>query len=260
MQLQFYKYHGTGNDFIIVDQAENQDISLHAETIRFLCDRRIGIGADGLMIYYLTENHDFGMTYFNSDGLESTMCGNGGRCMAAYWKRSGGIADYVKFKGIDGDHIAYFKDEGIIKLGMKDVPEVKKTMHGFEVDTGSPHYVLFTKHIDQLNVQEEGRKIRFSDEFAPEGINVNFVELKNDKIYIRTYERGVENETLSCGTGSVASAIAASIEKTPDKTSYDIIATGGQLKVSFTRTRDNQYKEIYLEGPATFVFKGTVQL
>ena len=260
MLLQFYKYHGTGNDFIIVDQSENQDISLNAETIRFLCDRRKGIGADGLIIYYLTENYDFGMTYFNADGLESTMCGNGGRCMAAHWKRKGGSAASVKFKGIDGDHIAYFEDEGIIKLGMKDVPEVTKTMHGLKIDTGSPHYVFFAEQIDQLNVNEEGRKIRYSKEFAPDGINVNFVELKDSKIYIRTYERGVENETLSCGTGSVAAAIATNIEKNPENTSYDIVAPGGNLKVSFTKTKDNQYRNIFLEGPATFVFKGTIQL
>lgn len=260
MQFNFYKYHGTGNDFIIIDQSENPELNLSDQIIRFLCDRKLGIGADGLMVYYLCNGYDFGMTYFNSDGFESTMCGNGGRCLAAYWKSKGHSGNSVRFKGIDGEHIAQFLDADIIKLGMNDVNGLIKIEEGFAMNTGSPHFVSFVSNIDKLNVKEEGKRIRYSKEFAPDGVNVNFVEIKEGKIHIRTYERGVEDETLSCGTGSVAAAIATYLKTGPQANSFEIVAPGGILKVSFVQSGAGAFKEIFLEGSATFVFKGFIEI
>jgi len=260
MKISFYKYHGAGNDFIIIDRTETPDIELSAEEISFLCDRRKGIGADGLMYYDSLDGNEFTMSYFNADGKESTMCGNGGRCMAAYWKHKGNEGNQVRFKSIDGDHTAFFRANENVNLEMRDIKVVKVSESGYIMDTGSPHMVRFVDDIETLNVQEEGRKIRYSDEFAPEGINVNFAQIKGDKIYIRTYERGVEAETMSCGTGSVAAAVAASLQTgaLPDR--HELVAPGGKLFVSFTKKPDGSFRNVLLEGPAIFVFKGTIQL
>lgn len=260
MELIFSKYHGTGNDFIIIDKTNQPDIELSEKDIRFLCDRKFGIGADGLMIYSLLEGYDFAMSYYNADGLESTMCGNGGRCMADFWRKKGNQGNSARFKGIDGEHIAYFTSENTIRLGMNNISQVILSESGYLMDTGSPHLVKFISDIENLNVHEEGKKIRYSTEFAPDGINVNFAELKENKIYIRTYERGVEDETLSCGTGSVAAAIATSIKTQSKAGSFDLVAPGGKLKVCFKKSDNNTFSEIFLEGPASFVFTGTIKI
>lgn len=258
MEISFSKYQGTGNDFIIIDKTNQPEIELSEKDIRFLCDRRFGIGADGLMIYSRIKGFDFHMSYYNADGLESTMCGNGGRCMADFWRKKGNHGNSVRFKGIDGEHLAYFTSGNTIRLGMNDISRVIQSDSGYVMDTGSPHLVTFVNNIENLNVHEEGKKIRNSKEFAPDGINVNFVELKGNKIYIRTYERGVEDETLSCGTGSVAAAVATSIKTQSESGYFDLVAPGGNLKVSFVKIDNHTFREIFLEGPASFVFAGTI--
>lgn len=260
MEINFYKYHGAGNDFIIIDKTGTPDIELSAKEISFLCDRRKGIGADGLMFYQAEVGFDFGMSYYNADGQESTMCGNGGRCMAAFWRHKGNEGDMVRFRSIDGEHSAFFKANDLVKLEMRDIDNVKVSDTGYVMDTGSPHLVKFVDKLETLNVHEEGQKIRYSKAFSPAGINVNFAQITGDKIYIRTYERGVEAETLSCGTGSVATAVATFIETGKFRDSYRLVAPGGELRVSFSNEPDGSYRNVFLEGPAVFVFKGKIQL
>lgn len=259
MKFTFYKYQGTGNDFVIIDN-RGLKLTLTKQQINTLCDRRFGIGADGLMLLENDTEYDFGMKYFNSDGKESTMCGNGGRCLVAFTKMLQIIESKTRFKAIDGVHKAIINDDETISLEMQNVSKVNRVNNNYYLNTGSPHYVLFRDDIDKIDVIKRGREIRFSEEFKPGGTNVNFVEIKNDKLYVRTYERGVENETLSCGTGVTASAISASIHTKTDKSSYKIITKGGKLSVSYKKINHNSFKNIWLTGPATFVFKGEITL
>jgi len=259
MKFIFYKYQGTGNDFIIIDN-RNNDVSINNNKVKKLCDRRFGIGADGLM---LLENHselDFNMRYFNSDGNEGTMCGNGGRCLVAFAKHLDIIDDSTGFYSIDGKHLAKVNSDGTISLEMQNVNEINLVNKNYYLDTGSPHYVTFKDNVKDIDVYKRGSEIRNSEEFAPDGTNVNFVEIINDKLFVRTYERGVEDETLSCGTGVTASAISTSIHLNSDKNSYDIITLGGNLNVSFKKLDKNSYTDIWLTGPATFVFKGEIEI
>ncbi len=259
MKVNFYKYQGTGNDFIIIDNRKN-NISLSEMQINQLCDRRFGIGADGLM---LLENHpslDFNMKYFNADGKESTMCGNGGRCLVAFAKSISLIDKKTNFNAIDGVHKATVNKNNSISLQMQDVSYVRLVNTNYFLNTGSPHYVTFRDDIKNIDVYNRGREIRYSAEFSPEGTNVNFVEFQNDKLFVRTYERGVENETLSCGTGVTASAISASIYSDSDKNSYNIITKGGYLNVSFKKQDSNTFSDVWLTGPATFVFNGEIDI
>ncbi len=259
MKVNFYKYQGTGNDFIIIDNRKN-NVSLSDMQINQLCDQRFGIGADGLM---LLENHpslDFNMKYFNADGKESTMCGNGGRCLVAFAKSISLIDKKTNFNAIDGVHKATINKNNSISLQMQDVSYVRLVNTNYFLNTGSPHYVTFRDDIKNIDVYNRGREIRYSAEFSPEGTNVNFVEFQNNKLFVRTYERGVENETLSCGTGVTASAISASIYSDSDKNSYDIITKGGYLNVSFKKQDSNTFSDIWLTGPATFVFNGEIDI
>lgn len=259
MKVNFYKYQGTGNDFIIIDNRKN-NISLSEMQINQLCDRRFGIGADGLM---LLENHpslDFNMKYFNADGKESTMCGNGGRCLVAFAKSISLIDKKTNFNAIDGVHKATVNKNNSISLQIQDVSYVRLVNTNYFLNTGSPHYVTFRDDIKNIDVYNRGREIRYSAEFSPEGTNVNFVEFQNDKLFVRTYERGVENETLSCGTGVTASAISASIYSDSDKNSYNIITKGGYLNVSFKKQDSNTFSDVWLTGPATFVFNGEIDI
>ncbi len=255
MKFTFSKYQGTGNDFIIIDNRDNAT-TLTKKQIAQICDRRFGVGADGLMFL---ENHpslDFNMRYFNSDGNESTMCGNGGRCLVAFAQSLAIIGKETTFNTIDGTHKAFIKQKDIVALQMQDVTEVLRMDGHYFVDTGSPHYVIFLQDIKAMDVYTEGNKIRESNRFAPEGVNVNFVEMNNKKLFVRTYERGVENETLSCGTGVTAAAICASKELNTDKNTFDISTRGGDLQVSFERDPNHRFTNIWLTGPAKFVFKG----
>jgi diaminopimelate epimerase len=260
MVLRFYKYQGAGNDFIIVDNRDNSFIT-STELIKSLCDRRFGVGADGLMTLTADPVHDFSMRYYNSDGRESTMCGNGGRCMAAFALKLGLCKSSTHFSAIDGVHEAKLLRADYVVLKMQDVDGLLKCGKGYSLNTGSPHYVEFVDDVQKVDVLNAGRIIRYHELFGSEGTNVNFVQVTGPgKISMRTYERGVENETLACGTGSVASAITTAVIFQTDKTSFDILAPGGNLKVHFDRPAEESFRNIWLEGPATFVFDGTIKI
>lgn len=229
-----------------------------------LCDRRFGIGADGLILIGHSENHDFKMVYYNADGKEGSMCGNGGRCSVAFASFLGIVSNKAIFEAIDGLHEAKLLNgtTGMttVALRMNDVEEVTAGVHRYEMNTGSPHLVLFTGELDALDVFHEGRKIRYASPYTEAGINVNFVEKRGDKIYMRTYERGVEDETWSCGTGTVAVAIAAVLEGIADENSeIHIESKGGPLSVQFKKT-GNRFSNIILTGPAMQVFQGNLSI
>lgn len=257
MHIRFSKYQGAGNDFILIDDRELTFPKGDQMFIKKLCDRRFGIGADGLMLLQPSLEKDFKMLYFNSDGLEGTMCGNGGRCLVAFAKDCGFIdkSENIIFEAIDGEHAARIIRPGYISLKMIDVQDITKKSTGYHVDTGSSHHVEYAKNLVDKDVETEGKTIRYSSVYAPRGCNVNFIEAgDNNEIGIRTYERGVENETLACGTGSVASAIVHHFTGHVFR-EYILKALGGELKVRFDH-EDGIYKNVWLDGPATFVFKG----
>lgn len=259
MRLHFYKYQGTGNDFILIDNRKNE-IQLNSEQVKSLCDRRFGIGADGLMLLELEPGADFKMVYFNSDGNQSSMCGNGGRCITAFAKKMGLINDRTKFIAIDGVHEAVIHD-GFVSLKMNDVKSIENNGDHYFLNTGSPHYVKFVEDVNSYNVFEEGKKIRYNERFSEEGTNVNFIEKKDDSVFVRTYERGVENETLSCGTGVTASALVAAINGAASGKNYCKISTlGGDLRVKFDKVLETNFYNIWLEGPAEFVFEGQIEV
>jgi diaminopimelate epimerase len=259
MNVNCYKYQGTGNDFILIDNRDNS-ISLSTEQIKWLCDRRFGIGADGLMLLELVSTADFKMVYFNSDGNESSMCGNGGRCITAFAKKIGVISNEAKFLAIDGLHEAKIVDD-LISLKMNDVRNVEIGSDFFYLNTGSPHYVKYVSDVDNMDVYKEGKKIRFSGRFLAEGTNVNFIEKKENELFVRTYERGVENETLSCGTGVTAAALVAAISgASTTKNNCAIKTLGGNLNVKFEKVLEHTFYNIWLEGPAIFVFKTEIGL
>lgn len=257
MELEFYKYHGTGNDFIIINNLKKNK-TLSTRLIKLLCDRHFGIGADGLMTIETAEKkYDFRMKYFNSDGKEGTMCGNGGRCIVSFAKKINLVNNKSKFIAIDGEHIAEIIADDYIKLKMNDVSEIKKYDDGYFLNTGSPHFVKLIKSAENFNVFENGKNYRYDNRFAPEGANVNFIEKKsNNKIFVATYERGVENETLSCGTGITASALIHSLVNNLNS-EIEIESKGGLLKVYYQK-EDGKFKNIWLQGEAKFVFKGTI--
>jgi len=253
--MNFYKYHGTGNDFIMID---NRDLWFPKEKklIANLCQRHLGIGADGLILLENFKEADFRMIYYNADGCEGTMCGNGGRCVVSFAKFLKIIESETKFISSDGFHNAEISGE-VVKLKMIDVQEITQISDcEFELFTGSPHYVKFVENIDCLEVFHEGRKIRNA---YPHGINVNFVEkISFGKIFVRTYERGVEDETFSCGTGVTASALIYMLknsEKFPAE--IHVETRGGNLKV-YAENFNNQFKNIWLEGAAIKVFEGKI--
>lgn len=258
MKIVFNKYQGAGNDFVIIDNRKgsfNPDDSI---LINKLCDRRFGIGADGLILICGSHEFDFEMKYFNSDGFEGSMCGNGGRCSADFAIRAGIAGNNLSFKAIDGVHKA-FSEKGIIRLQMNDVKDPRLVNGSYFINTGSPHYVLFRKDVKDIDVNTEGKKFRWSEEFAPGGTNVNFVEIEEDGIIVRTFERGVEEETLSCGTGVTASAMASALSGHSDTNTVRVKTKGGNLSVSFNISGKN-ISDIWLSGPATFVFQGEIEL
>lgn len=260
MDLGFYKYHGTGNDFIMISDPESRFPAENAELIRKICERRFGIGADGLILIRKHPDMDFSMVYFNSDGREGTMCGNGGRCAVAFAYEKGICGESVTFAAIDGTHVAKVLRPGRIQLKMQSVRGISIRQDHYELDTGSPHYVTFTEGVEELDVYTLGRKIRMSNAYRAEGINVNFVEHSPGKLFVRTYERGVENETFSCGTGVVAAALCAALREDPEQNEYQVRTRGGELKVTFRKQEDQSFRNIILEGPAEFVYKGTIDI
>lgn len=259
-KFNFYKYQGTGNDFVIID---NRDLKFNRNDhalVAKLCDRRFGIGGDGLMLLQNKQGFDFEMVYYNSDGRESSMCGNGGRCIVEFSRTLGLVKDKAHFIAIDGEHIATAKP-GFISLKMNDVKKVELNADFSFLNTGSPHYVAFVNNIKDYNVFEEGKKIRNNNRFKAEGTNVNFVEKQYNDLFVRTFERGVEGETYSCGTGVTAAALVASIKNVATADTYCSIKTlGGDLNVKFNKHVDNSFTDIWLEGPATFVFKGDIDV
>lgn len=257
MELSFYKYQGTGNDFILVDDRTDFFPKNDTKTVAFLCDRKFGIGADGLILLQNDEMSDFRMIYFNADGREGSLCGNGGRCVVAFAKHLGLISDQTTFNAIDGLHKATINEE-IVSLQMNDVREIKTKPNAIFLDTGSPHHVQLVEKLQALNVYDEGKKLRYGL-YGEKGSNINFVEETDDGLFsIRTYERGVENETLSCGTGVTAVAIAMHHAQKTQSNSIKVKTLGGELKVTFNKSGE-AYGDIYLTGPAKLVFKGEIE-
>jgi diaminopimelate epimerase len=267
MTLHFYKYQGAGNDFIIIDDRSStifNDVANQKKLIAFLCDRRFGIGADGLMLLREHQNYDFEMVYFNADGGESTMCGNGGRCLVAFAYDQSITGKEVQFIAVDGPHhagvVASENESHWISLQMKDVEEIREMHEGLFLDTGSPHYVKFCDDVTKVDVYHDGKQIRQMQEFGSGGTNVNFVQISDNVLHIRTFERGVEDETLACGTGITAAAIASYYSgKISHQEGVQVKARGGDLKVSF-RTSPGLFSDVYLEGPAKMVFKGEISI
>ncbi|MEZ5046030.1 MAG: diaminopimelate epimerase [Chitinophagaceae bacterium] len=256
--MKFYKYHGTGNDFILIDNRQKK-IQLNAPEIKTLCHRHFGIGADGLMLLEESNKADFHMVYFNSDGHESTMCGNGGRCIAAFAKHLGIVDTRCSFTAIDGLHTATIEDH-IVTLKMNNVTDIKQFETYTQLNTGSPHYVHFSKNIESFDIKKEGQLIRYSPLFKEEGINVNFVEkISDNEIFVRTYERGVEDETLSCGTGVTACAIAFKLHEIKKHT-VRIKTLGGNLEVLFQVHDKQNISEIYLKAEVARIFEGEIEL
>ena len=254
--MKVYKYQGTGNDFVVIDdRAETFPISQNY--IADLCHRRFGVGADGLMLLQNSEGYDFRMVYFNSDGTEGSMCGNGGRCLVSFAHDLGIIGDITTFIAIDGEHIAKVTPE-VISLKMIDVNQIERTEKYDFMDTGSPHYVEYTDDLVNLDVYTRGKLIRYNEPFVSRGgTNVNFVEvLSNNQLEVRTYERGVEDETYACGTGVTACALSANSRFGFDQ-AIDVKVKGGNLRIEFNRT-ENGYDNIFLIGPAVRVFEGTI--
>ncbi|MHA7059001.1 diaminopimelate epimerase [Aquimarina sp. M1] len=259
MNLTFYKYQGTGNDFVIIDNRQQLVSKNDTKLFAGLCDRKFGVGADGLMLLELPRNEedDFTMVYFNSDGNESSMCGNGGRCLVAFAEYLGVIKNKATFTAIDGKHKAEIK-EGLVYLQMQNVSNIEEYDSHLFLDTGSPHHVTLVNDLMHFDVTGNGRKIRNGAPYFETGSNVNFVEKESDDLFaVRTYERGVEDETLSCGTGVTAVALSMHTIKMTFKKQVNIKTPGGILKVTFKET-DNGYEDIFLIGSAVQVFKGEI--
>lgn len=256
--IPFFKYHGTGNDFILVD---NRTLGWNpsGDEISAMCHRHFGIGADGLMLLEDTPGFGFSMKYFNSDGKESTMCGNGGRCITAFAHRLGIIGEETVFSAMDGPHAALITEIAPpvynIRLKMKDIRKGKNFPDGIWIDSGSPHFVTFPTDPEVTDIIHEGRRLRHDARFGPGGCNVNIVKLLPDGLLVRTYERGVEDETLSCGTGVTASALADAQQKGLHRGRYRISTRGGLLEVEFRRDGD-LFTDVWLSGEATEVYEG----
>jgi diaminopimelate epimerase len=253
--ITFEKYEGAGNDFILIDDRVRSFPVTNNDLVRRMCDRHFGVGADGLMLLRERAGFDFEMIYYNSDGQPSTMCGNGGRCIAQFAHALGVMADEGTFLAVDGPHQVRLVEHGLVALEMKDGLELNSLDDGALVmDTGSPHYVIRCNELADLDVVKAGKAVRYSDRFQAHGVNVNFVEWDGAVLHIRTYERGVENETLACGTGVTAAAIAA---HRWGLTSSPVLlrAVGGELSVSFEERRGS-YQNVWKTGPAKCVFKG----
>jgi len=261
MIVPFSKYQGTGNDFILIDNRNLQYAGISQKMIVHLCDRRFGIGADGLLLLNLKEGYDFEMLYFNADGNPGSMCGNGGRCITRFAYDLGIHKDKYNFLASDGSHEAEIETaSNIINLKMKDVSGYREEDGHYILDTGSPHYVKFVSDVMDVDVVKQGTEIRYSEEFAKAGINVNFVEEKApDELIVRTYERGVEDETFSCGTGVTACAIVCH-HNDVGYNDVTVITKGGKLVVKYDRKDDNTYTNIWLCGPAEKSFDGKVEV
>lgn len=256
MTIPFYKYHGTGNDFVIIDNRTLLFPKNDTKLISSFCDRHLGVGGDGLILLENDNTEDFRMVYYNADGHPGSMCGNGGRCIVAFARYLGIIDDKTSFVATDGLHMAEI-NRGSITLKMQNVSQIRNKPNALFLNTGSPHHVQEIPNLEAYNVKEEGARLRYGI-YGEKGCNINFVEqLNQNTFFVRTYERGVEDETLSCGTGVTAVALAMHrLGKTSNN--HVIIKTkGGNLKVTFEKGKEG-YEKIFLEGPAKQVFKGTL--
>ncbi len=258
MIVTFYKYQGTGNDFIMIDNRIGEFPTTDNKLISFLCDRRFGIGADGLILLEEDNSSDFKMVYFNSDGNPGSMCGNGGRCIVAFAQFLGIVEQNAKFNAVDGRHKATI-DNGIISLQMQNVTEIMVKLNCLFLNTGSPHHVQMVSDLDTYNVMKEGAKLRYGI-YGAGGSNINFVEqISENDFSVRTYERGVENETLSCGTGVTAVALGMHHWGKTNSEKINIFTKGGKLSIKFNKGPEG-YENIRLDGPAEQVFKGTIKI
>lgn len=259
MTLEFYKYQGTGNDFVMIDNRSGFFPKENIQLVAFLCDRRFGIGGDGLILLENDPETDFKMVYYNSDGNESTMCGNGGRCLVAFAKQMGVIDNEATFMAVDGLHHATVDENGLVALQMIDVNEVKITPDYVFMNTGSPHHVELAHDLETMDIKGKGSAIRYGELYGKAGSNVNFVKpLGENSFALRTYERGVEDETLSCGTGATAVALAMKSLGKTDANHIQLQVQGGNLEVSFDE-ENGHFSNVFLKGPAKFVFKGTIE-
>jgi diaminopimelate epimerase len=259
MDLHFYKYEGAGNDFILADNRKNVINHQNPLEMAALCNRHFGIGADGIIFLQDAPGFDFEMIYYNADGKPSSMCGNGGRCITAFAHKLGIIGNETNFLAVDGPHYAKIAEKGDwVSLQMKDVDQISRDGDAFVLNTGSPHYVEMCTGLKSKNVYSDGKTVRFSDKYAAEGINVNFVEELDDRYFVRTYERGVEDETFACGTGATAVALAMARKKhQTGHITTPIDVQGGNLRITFDFDGD-RFTNVFLEGPATFVFEGDI--
>jgi len=256
MQIEFSKYQGTGNDFILIDNRSGECDNLSQSDIQFYCDRRFGIGADGLILIQLSQDAAFEMVYFNADGSQS-FCGNGARCAVHFAQTLGIDTRSVVFKAIDGLHEAAQCDDEV-RIHMQDVQEIRSDGNDFVLNTGSPHYVTFDSDHSSEHVLSFGKSIRYSNVYHQEGINVNLCHVTPDGIQVATYERGVEDETLSCGTGVTACALVYALQCSTEINRVKVWTKGGPLEVSWKRNEQG-FHDIFLIGPATFVFKGKIE-
>ncbi len=259
MQFKFYKYQGSGNDFILIDNRNKLFPVGSTELYNKLCNRRFGIGADGIMLLEDIPNFDFKMLYYNADGRESSMCGNGGRCLVRFAEELKIVKESCHFLAVDGSHYAKISEHNI-ELGMIDVQNWEEHGNDISLNTGSPHYITWVENVELVDVFNQGRGIRYNETYKKEGINVNFLEWKSGALFVRTYERGVEDETLSCGTGVTAAAMAHAIKNNlQGDVRVPIQTKGGNLEVRFQR-HERQFEKVYLIGPAVKVFEGTINL
>jgi diaminopimelate epimerase len=256
MLLRFYKYQGTGNDFVIIDNRDGS-IQLSSEQVALLCNRHFGVGADGLMLLNKHDHYDFEMIYYNADGAPGTMCGNGGRCLTKFAFDKGIPQNKYAFIASDGEHEAVIEANGWVHLKMIDVHEVMFTNEAIVLNTGSPHYIKQVPGLSNYDVFTEGKNIRYNDTYNQKGINVNFVEWSDNELFVRTYERGVENETFSCGTGVTAAAIAMCADTTGLQ-EVKIRTLGGNLLIKFNKIDTQHFTDVWLCGPASFVYEGQI--
>ncbi len=257
MKLKFHKYQGTGNDFVVIDNRSETFPKNDTKLVAGLCDRRFGVGADGLLLLEDDKMSDFKMVYFNADGAPGSMCGNGGRCLVAFAHHLGMIGARTSFNAVDGLHHAGINGEEV-SLRMVDVHEIHQKKNHSYLNTGSPHHVQLVRNLKDFDVEREGRKLRYGL-YGQTGSNINFVEpLEGNTFLVRTYERGVEAETLSCGTGVTAVALAMHKLGKTDSKHVDIRTLGGELSISFEPS-EGGYANVYLTGPAKQVYKGEIE-
>lgn len=258
MKIPFFKYQGTGNDFVMIDNRTNVFDKTNITAIQQLCNRKFGIGSDGLILIENLPDFDFNMVFFNPDGSQS-FCGNGSRCAVAFAKYLGIIESQAYFNSTDGEHEAWISTNGDVSLKMHDVKVIEKGDGYYFINTGSPHYIKEEINLKELDIVAKGREIRYNKRFKEKGTNVNFVKYNQESLDIRTYERGVEGETLSCGTGVTAAALSWADKFKLSAGKVDVNAEGGKLSVGFKRT-ENGFNDIWLIGAATFVFKGEIEI